>query len=410
MLPSRHFVGSVPRRPRTASAARRLALAPLLLLAACGRDAPPPPPPPEVTVAAVIERDINDWDEFSGRLQAVESVDIRPRVTGYIERVAFREGADVRKGDLLFVIDPRPYQADLSRAEAALARAKAQAELGRAQRDRAERLVGTNAISRDDYDARVNAARAAEADVASAEAAVRAARLNLEFTRITSPIDGRASRAEVTTGNLVQSTGNPPTLLTTVVSMDPIYVEFEGDEQVYLKYTELSRRGDRASSRQARNPVFMGLSSEEGYPHEGYMVFVDNRLNTQTGTIRGRAVFENKDRLFTPGLFARIKLIGSGKYHALLVSDRAIGTDQDHKFVLVLGADGKLEYREVKIGRVVDGLRVVLEGVKAGEKIVVNGLQRARPKQAVKATEVPMDQGVPASARLPVVDPPKPRR
>jgi RND family efflux transporter MFP subunit len=403
-------------RPSTAAAGRsrpwlaRAPLAAVVLLAGCNPGAPPPPPPPEVTVAAAIERDVNDWDEFTGRLQAVQSVEIRPRVTGYIERVAFREGSEVRRGDLLFVIDPRPYEAELARTQAVLTRAKAQADLGRSQRDRAQRLIATNAISRDDYDARVNAALAAEADVAAAEAAVRAAKLNLEFTRITSPIDGLASRAEVTSGNLVQSGGNAPTLLTTVVSLDPIYVEFEGDEQVYLKYTELSRRGDRASSRQARNPVFMGLSTEEGYPHEGYMVFVDNRLNTQTGTIRGRAVFDNKDRLFTPGLFARLKLIGSGRYRAVLVSDRAIGTDQDHKFVLVLGSDGKLSYRPVTIGRVVDGLRVVLEGLRAGEKIVVNGLQRARPNMPVKSTEVPMDAGVPSSARLPVLDPPKPRR
>ncbi len=381
-----------------------------VLLAGCGNKAPPPPPPPEVNVAKVLEREINDWDEFSGRLQAIESVEVRPRVTGYVDRVAFREGAEVRKGDLLFVIDPRPYQAELERAEAALARARAQAELGRAQRARAEQLIATNAISRDDYDARVNAARSTEADVAAAQAAVRSARLNLEFTRVTAPISGLASRAEVTTGNLVQSGGNSPTLLTTIVSLDPIYVEFEGDEQVYLKYTELSRRGDRASSRQVRNPVFMGLANEQGYPHEGYMVFVDNRLNTQTGTIRGRAVFDNKDRLFTPGLFARLKLIGSGKYRARLVSDRAIGTDQDHKFVLVLGPDGKLQYREVKIGRVVDGLRVVLDGLQAGETIVVNGLQRVRPGMAVKPKEVAMDADVPASARLPAIEPPKAAR
>jgi RND family efflux transporter MFP subunit len=246
----------------------------------------------------------------------------------------------------------------------------------------------------------VNPARSTEADVA---AAVRAARLNLEFTRVTAPISREAGRAEVTTGNLVQSGGNAPTLLTTIVSLDSIYVEFEGDEQVYLKYVELSHRGDRPSSRHARNPVFMGLANEQGYRHEGCMVFADNRLNTQTGTIRGRAIFDSKKRLFTVGLFARLKLVGSGRYRATLVSDRAIGTDQDHKFVPVLGGDGKLQYREVKLGRVVDGLRVVTDGLKAGETIVVSGLQRVRPGMTVKATEVAMDADVPASARLPPV-------
>lgn len=344
-------------------------------------------------MAGVIEREVNEWDEFTGRLEAVEKVEIRPRVSGYIESVNFQEGKEVKKGDVLFVIDPRPYQAELSRAEAEAEQARARLQLAKSELERAARLLQTRMVSQQLYDERNSAVHEAEAGLHAAQAAAQNARLNIEFTRVTAPIDGRTSRAEVTVGNLVTggASGAPATLLTTVVSLDPIYAYFEGDEQIYLKYVTLARSGERASSREVRNPIYLGLANEQGHPHQGYMDFVDNQLNPATGTIRARAVFDNKDRLFTPGLFARLKLIGSGKFTAVLINDRAVGTDQSQKFVLVLGAENKVEYRPVKIGRLIEGLRVVKEGLKPGERIVVNGLQRVRPGMPVTPQTVPMD-------------------
>jgi RND family efflux transporter MFP subunit len=372
------------------------------LLAGCQPEAAPSAPAPQVNVAKVIERKVNDWDEFTGRIQAIDSVEIRPRVSGYIERVAFTEGGSVKKGDLLFVIDPRPYRAELQRAQADAAGAKTRAELARNEVARAERLLAARAISQEEYDERVNRAHETGSAVEGAAAAVEVARLNLEFTQVVSPIDGRVGKAEVTPGNLVGS-GERATLLTTVVSIDPVYVEFTGDEQVYLKYNAMSKSGERASSRDEPNPVYMGLANETGFPHPGHMTFVDNQLDPATGTIRGRAIFRNPDGLFTPGLFARIKLLGSGQYNAILINDRAVGTDQNQKFVLVVGEDKTLSYRPVKIGRTVQGLRVVLDGLKPGETIVVNGIQRVRPGMSVSPQTVPMDEDVPPSARLPEV-------
>lgn len=370
-----------------------------VVLAACGKpevQAPQRPPAPQVSVASVIEREVNEWDEFSGRLEAVEKVEVRPRVSGYIEAIHFQEGKEVKKGDLLFVIDPRSFAAELKRAEADLVRTKASAELAKSQRERAEKLLQNKFISQQDYDERINGLRAADANVLVAQAALDVARLNLEFTRVTAPIGGRVGRAEITVGNLVSAEGpSGATLLATIMSLDPIYAYFEGDEQIYLKYVELAHSGARPSSREVRNPIYLGLANEEGYPHQGYMDFVDNKLDPATGTIRARAVFDNKERLFTPGLFARLKLIGSGKFKAVLINDRAVGTDQNQKFVLVLGAQSKVDYRPVKIGRLIDGLRVVKEGLKPGELIVVNGLQRVRPGMPVTPQTVPME-GEPA--------------
>jgi RND family efflux transporter MFP subunit len=368
----------------------------LALLGGCRPKPPPPPPPPAVEVAAAIERDLSDWDEFTGRIEPVESVRVRPRVTGYIDRVAFEEGSYVKKGALLFEIDPRPYRAALARAEADLTAARTRAELARNEVVRADRLLSARAISQEEYDERVNRSRETAASVQAAEAAVQVARLDLDFTRVTAPISGRTGRAEVTVGNLVQSGANA-TLLTTVVSTDRVYVGFEGDEQVFLKYGEMSRRGDDPELPTARNVVLMGLSNEQGFPHEGHLVFVDNQLDPRTGTISGRAVFDNADGAFTPGLFARIKLVASDRIRAVLVRDRAIGTDQDQKFVMVIGPDDKAIYRPVKLGRVVDGLRIVKQGVKPGEVIVVNGLQRVRPGMTVKPTKVPMDPSAAAT-------------
>jgi RND family efflux transporter MFP subunit len=343
---------------------------------------PATPPPPAVTVAVVPARDVTDWDEFTGRLEAVNAVEIRPRVSGYITRVAFAEGKEVRKGEVLFEIDPRPYQADLERAEAELAQARSGAALAARDVERAQKLVDVQAISREEFDSRTSAETQGGAAVRGAEAAVETARLNLEWTRVRSPIAGRVSRAEVTPGNLVQAGPPTATLLTTVVSLDPIYAYFDADEQAYLKYSGLARDGSRPES--GRTPIYMGLANEDGkFPHKGYVDFLDNQLDPATGTIRARAVFSNKDRLFTPGLFARIKLEGSGKYRAALVPDRAIGTDQDKKFVLALKPDSTVDYRAVQPGPLVDGLRVVTSGLKGGERIVVNGLQRVRPGMKV---------------------------
>jgi multidrug efflux system membrane fusion protein len=359
--------------------------------AGCRPDAPPPPPPPAVTVAAVPEREVTEWDEFTGRIEAVDAVEIRPRVSGYIQRVAFPEGKEVRKGEVLFEIDPRPYRADLDRAEAQLQQAKTGAALAAREVQRAQKLVDVQAISREEFDSRTSAESQGVAEVRAAEAAVATARLNLEWTEVRSPIAGRVSNAQVTAGNLVQAGPPTATLLTTVVSLDPVYVYFEGDEQTYLRYSSLARAGTRPSSRDVRNPIYLGLADEDGqFPHKGYMDFVDNRLNPETGTIRARAVFSNKDRLFTPGLFARLKLIGQGNYRAALVLDRAIGTDQDKKFVLVLKPDNTVEYRAIQPGRIIDGLRVVTSGLKGGDKIVINGLQRVRPGMKVTPTVAAM--------------------
>lgn len=377
------------------------ALALTVLALGCSSQPPAAPPPPAVTVAEVPQRDITDWDEFTGRLEAVDAVQIRPRVSGYIRRVAFDEGNGVRKGQVLFEIDPRPYEAELARAEAELERARTGAALAASEVTRAQRLVQVQAISREEFDSRTAAESQGGASVRAAEAAVAAARLNLEWTRVRSPITGRVSRAEVTPGNLVHAGPPDATLLTTVVSLDPIYAYFEGDEQTYLKYAALARNGSRPNSRYSRTPVHLGLADEQGFPHEGYVDFVDNQLNPDAGTIRLRAVFPNKDHRFTPGLFARIRLVGSGTYPATLVLDRAVGTDQDKKFVLVLKPDSTVDYRSVQLGRLVDGFRVVTSGLEPGEQIVINGLQRIRPGIKVTPTVAPMtlDSSIDTAAR-----------
>jgi multidrug efflux system membrane fusion protein len=381
----------------------------LVMLTACQQGNAPEqagaaPPPPAVSVAAAVEREVAEWDEFTGRLEAVESVEVRPRVAGQIERVAFRHGAEVKKGDLLFVIDPRPFRAEHDRAQAEATRAHTQLDLARVQIARIQKLVGEGGVSKQEFDERASAVKQGEAALGLAQAALESARLNVEFTEVRAPISGRAGRAEVTAGNLVAA---GTTMLTTIVSLDPVHLYFEGDEQVYLKFQALARSGERPSSRETRSTVFVGLANEEGHPHKGYVDFVDNRLDVRTGTIRVRAVLSNKDRVFTPGLFARVKLIGSGTYRAVLISDRAVGTDQSQKFVLALGPDNKVQYRPVRLGPLVDGLRVVKEGLKADEVIVVNGLQRVRPGMPVTPTTVPMEGPAPGSAAAPSAEPAK---
>jgi RND family efflux transporter MFP subunit len=359
----------------------------VLAFSACGAEAPPPPPPPAVTVAPVIQREITDWDEFTGRLEAVDIVEVRPRISGHIQRVAFTEGSEVRKGDVLFQIDPRPYAATLARAEAELEQARTRAALAASEVERAEKLVAVQAISREEFDTRTSGLAQAGASIKAAEAAVAAARLDLEWTKIRSPITGRVGKAEVTEGNLVQA-GAPGGPLTTVVSVDSMRVAFETDEATYLRYVSRARSNGKHGS--GKIPVRMALANDTAYPHRGHIDFVDNRLDPRTGTIRGRAVFSNAERLFTPGLFARIQVEGSEPYTATLIRDGAVGTDQDRKFVLVLKDDGTVDYRPVRLGRLAEGLRVVEDGLKPGEKIVVNGLQRARPGTKVSATVASM--------------------
>lgn len=356
----------------------------LLALDGCGQAPPAPPGPPEVTVAKVISRRIKDWDEYTGRFQAVDTVEIRPRASGYVEQVLFHEGQLVKKDDVLVIIDPRPYQADYDRARAGLELAKSQHELANLEAARVQKLKDSGAVSREELDERLSNLNQQQAGVSGAKAALDNAALMLSFTKVRAPFDGRASRAEVTRGNLVTGGNNGGTLLTTVVSVDPIYVYFEGDENAYLRYNQLSREGQRPSSRDAKNPVRVGLSNEQGFPHEGFMDFVDNQLDVHTGTIRARAVLENKQGLFTPGMFARVQLLGSGEYDAILIEDRAVGTDQSQSYVLVLGADNKLEYRPIQSGRLIDGLRIVRKGLKPDDVVVVSGLQRVRPGAQVK--------------------------
>jgi RND family efflux transporter MFP subunit len=371
------------------------------LLSGCGADAAADSPgarsAPQVTVAAALLRKVAESAEFTGRFEAVEGVEIRPRVSGYVSRVAFSEGSDVRKGTVLFVIDPRPYRAERDRAAAQLAQARAQLVLARSERERATKLLAQHAISREEYDTRFAQREEAEASVAAAQATLDAATLNLGFTRVTAPISGRISRARVTRGNFVNS---GQTVLTTLVSLDPIYVSFDGDEQEYLEYIEQAR-ATAGTSNAPRSRVQVGLANESDYPHSGTLVFVDNALDPMTGTIRSRALLANPDRRFTPGLFARIKLIGSSQRDAVLVNDSAIGTDQTERYVLVLAKGNRLESRPVRLGPLVDGLRLVEAGLHAGELVVVNGLQRVRPGAEVSPLRAAMGEGPPdEKARL----------
>jgi RND family efflux transporter MFP subunit len=344
--------------------------------------------PPAVSVAPAVKRDVKEFDEFTARLEAPDTVDIRSRVAGTLVQVHFREGQLVKKGDPLFTIDPRPFAAEAARAEAQLAAARTSGELNRTELARAEKLVAIRGVSQQEIDQLKAALANANSNVKAFEAALVQARLNLEFTRITAPVSGRTSRANVTVGNLV-NVADP--ILTTVVSNDRIYAYFDASEAIYLKYMRAARDGSRPSSRDTPSAVRMGLANEEGYPHEGQMDFVDNRLNPATASMRGRAVFDNKDGLYTPGLFARIQLVGSGNYGATLVADRAITTDQTRKVVLIVGKNNIVEQREVKPGALIGGMRVV-GGVNPGELVIVDGLLRAFPGAPVTPQVLKVDE------------------
>ncbi|EXF93556.1 RND transporter MFP subunit [Pseudomonas fluorescens HK44] len=362
-----------------------LAVLALLVMSACGKTpgTAAAMPAAKVSVAKVLEQPVNEWDDFTGRLEAPETVEIRPRVSGQIDEVTFTEGALVKKGDLLFQIDPRPFQAEVRRLEALVAQGRANATRSENEAQRGERLRTSNAISAELADSRSSAAQEARAAVGALQAQLDLAKLNLSFTRVTAPISGRVSRAEITAGNLVTA---DVTALTSVVSTDRIYAYFDADERVYLKYTQLARQGQRGQT----TPVYLGLSNEEGNPHLGQMNFVDNQVNPKTGTIRGRAVFDNSKGEYTPGLYARLKLVGSGTYSAVLINDEAVGTDLGKKFVLVMDADNKSAYRAVELGPKIEGLRIVRSGLNKDDTIIVKGLQRVRPGSPVTPEVIPM--------------------
>jgi multidrug efflux system membrane fusion protein len=327
----------------------------------------------------------------------VESVDVRARVSGYLQSIHFADGAIVKKGALLFVIDPRPYQAELNRAKAALEQAIAR--YGRTQKDfaRAQQLVKSRAISQEEVDTRAADQHEAEEAVQAARAAVEVARLNVEFTQVKAPISGQISREFVTVGNLINGGTAESTLLTRIVSLDPIYGYFDVDERAYLKYSRLWSNGQRTSSREVNLPVDLGLADETGFPHQGQLDFIDNRLDPNTGTMTGRAVFSNPNLTLIPGLFARIRLPGSSQYQALLIPDEAIGTDQTQRFAFVVNDQNTAEYRKVALGPIIDGLRVIRDGLKSEEWVVVNGVQRVRAGAQVDPQQqmIPQDPARP---------------
>ncbi|MGB4101688.1 MAG: efflux RND transporter periplasmic adaptor subunit [Alphaproteobacteria bacterium] len=353
--------------------------------------------PAQVTVAAAVAREVREFREYSGRLRAVDSAEIRPRVEGVIDAVHFTEGAMVKKGDPLFTIDPRPYEAALSRATAALQSAQAQASYTKTDFERMVPLLKDSYVAKRDYDARSNAARVAAAELQAAEAAVRTAKLNLEFTHIAAPIDGRVSRAEITVGNFLQMFPNAP-LLTSVVANTPIYVDFDMDEQTYLGYLQAGLTGNDMAAQIA---VEVALTGDAGAVRKGFVKTFDNQMNAGSGTVRVRAQLDNPDGAMIPGMFAKIRVAVPHNGPMVLVADRAIGTDQDRKTVLFVGADNMVMPREVKLGGVVDGMRIILSGLKAGEKIVVNGLQRVMPGAPVMPAEISMDQAKLGEAAAP---------
>jgi multidrug efflux system membrane fusion protein len=360
------------------------------LSAGCSSSAQPKAAAPvEVSVAEVVCKQISDSDEFTGRLEAVDAVEVRPRVSGYLQSVHFKEGAIVRQGDLLFQIDPRPLQAEVDRLKGDLAQAKAQRSRAQSDFERAERLHNNDGMSAEEYDRRAAVRNEAEARIASTEGALHGAELNLEFTRVIAPITGRVGRAEITEGNLVEGGAGQIKPLTTLVSLDPIYVYFDVDEQTYLKYARVTQ-SHGASSHELRSAALLGLADEDGFPHLGQVSFVDNQVSSSTGTIRLRATFANKNLALTPGLFARIRLQGGGKQSGCLARDEAVVTDLNQKYVFVLGKNNTLTYRPVRLGPMTDGLRVVRDGLHEGDVIVVSGLQRVRPGVTVTPKKVSM--------------------
>jgi multidrug efflux system membrane fusion protein len=341
----------------------------------------------QVTVAQVISEKLTEWDEFTGRIEAPQTVELRPRVSGYIDLVAFEEGSLVQAGDQLFTIDNRSLKAEVKRLKADFDNANSQYRLADREYRRGQDLEAQKAMSAELLDNRFARKQQTQANVQSAKAALELAQLNLSYTEVTAPISGRVSNAKITKGNYVIA---GQSILTSIVSTKEVYAYFDADEQTYLKYIQLAKQGRRVSSRDTHNPVYMGLSSDPSFPYEGVIDFVDNKVNPSTGTIRGRAVFDNTDGSLIPGLFARIKLVGSASYEGILIDDKAIGTDLNNKYVLVLNQDNTTEYRAVTLGEKVNGLRIIQTGLKAGEKIVIKGLQRVRSGSLVSPINADM--------------------
>lgn len=362
----------------------------LVAVTGCKKQAPPPaPPPPTVTVAKPVARKIVEHSEYTGRLAAIENVEVRPRVSGYIDKIAFKDGAMVKKGDLLFVIDPRPYQATLDQAAGQLKQAQAQKELSDRNFTRAQTLQATKVSSKEEFDTAATARNQGEAQVASAQAAVDAAKLNLDFTQIKSPIDGRVSREQVTVGNLVSSDS---TVLTNIVSVDPIYAYADVDERTVIAYQKMINEGTVKDARDTTIQVAIALAGESGFPHKGGIDFVDNQINAATGTLSIRGQFANKDDSLLGGMFIRMQIPTSPEKDGLLITDRAVGSDQGQKFVYVLLADNKVDRRPVTLGPVIDGLRVVVQGLKPDDQVIINGVMKVRPGSQVKPEQGKMEQ------------------
>nr|WP_232283472.1 MULTISPECIES: efflux RND transporter periplasmic adaptor subunit [unclassified Sphingomonas] len=357
------------------------------LLAACSQKAPPPPPMPQVSVAIPLQRDVVDWDEYVGRFEAIQDVELRPRVSGTIDRIFFANGQRVKAGEALFTIDPRPYQAALAQARAQVAKAQASVTNAQSELSRAQILLKAEAIAREEYETKLAAVRTAQADLGAARANVSTAQLNLGFTTVRSPITGIVSDRRVSKGNYATEATS---VLTRVVSTDPIWFSFEGAESFYLKYLRQAKAGERGSSRNTANPVEVQLADEKGFRWRGRMEFVDNAIDPNSGTIRAHAVIANPDGFLTPGLFGRARLLGSGHYRAMLVPDEAVITDQTRKLVYVVGKEGKVIARPVETGPQVEGLRVVKSGLAPTEHVVIDGITTLQPGAKVKENLVKM--------------------
>jgi len=373
-------------------------LAVLALLAGCGSGTPPPPPPPVVDVARPIQRSVVDWDDYVGRFEAIQTVELKPRIDGQIIEIGFRSGQDVGRGNVLFRLDSRPAQAALEQARAQVQRARATLANAQQERDRAMRLLAAQAISREESEQKEAAARTAKADLAAAEANANQAALNLSFTVIRAPIDGRVSDRRVSVGDQVKEND---TVLTTVVSLDPIWFTFEGAESFYLKYMRQDSAGKRQSSRRTANPVEIQLADEQGYNWKGRMSFVDNAIDPTTGTIRGHATVRNPQHFLTPGMFGRVRLLGSSTYQALLVPDEAVVTDQARHLIYVAKDDGKILGRPVELGPLVEGLRVVREGLAPTDLVVLTGLATLRPDAVIKPHVIRLKPRAPDTSPTP---------
>jgi RND family efflux transporter MFP subunit len=369
---------------------RLLIVAALLagLLAGCdnkpGAGAAPPPPP--VTVSKPIQKSITEWDEYTGRFVPVATVEVRARVSGFIESIHFKDGQIVKKDDLLFVIDQRPYQIAVEQAKADLERARAKYDIATSDVDRATALVRNQTLTEREFDTRKSTQRDAAGQVGSGEAALKQAQLNLEWSEVRAPIAGRISDRRVDAGNLITGGQTGATLLTSIVTLDPIHFAFDGSEADFIRYLRLAASGVRQSSRDTPNPVAVRLADETEFKHQGRMDFVDNVVNAKTGTIRGRAIFDNKDGLLTPGFFGRLRLYG-GQRDAFLIPDSVISSDQASKIVFTVADDGTVGTKKVELGPIVDGLRIVRSGLAPTDRIVIDGIQRARPGQKVTAED-----------------------